>query len=253
MTTLYSIRKEMEHRRNIEGSSFEPFDFLKKNIRKILFLDETPENNNDRTQRFGSQRTPKQVNTRSKNRFAFDEQKTRFPLWMKKKDTNPDKLSEEERNRLMREGRCFKCKKQGHRARDCPPDEEQPPRSETKKSTVKNLFDEMKAMTKEEKAKFAELMKQEGEPDLLEKKTAPVPVSPSLDVYSVIANIDSQSMNVPMTISLDERGATETDALLDSGAGGIFIDQNYARRLHLDIKMLDIPVKARNVDGTENK
>src|SRR5271170_7961502 len=127
------------------------------------------------------------------------------------------------------------------------------PLTETKKSTVKDLADEMKTMTKEEKAKIVELMEQEEELDSTEKETVPMQVSPSLDIYSVIANIDSQSMNIPMTISLDERGVTETDSLLDSGAGGVFIDQNYARKLHLDIKMLDIPMKARNVDGTENK
>jgi hypothetical protein len=125
--------------------------------------------------------------------------------------------------------------------------------TKTKKSTVKDLADEMKAMTKEEKAKVVELLEQEEELNSTEEETVPIQVSPSLDIYSVIANIDSQSMNIPMTISLDERGVTETDSLLDSGAGGVFIDQNYARRLHLDIKMLDIPMKARNVDGTENK
>ena len=45
----------------------------------------------------------------------------------------------------------------------------------------------------------------------------------------------------------------ETESLLDSGAEGVFIDQNYAKKLHLDIKMLEKPVLARNVDGTVNK
>src|SRR5277367_1584332 len=162
----------------------------------------------------------------------------------------------------MREGKCFKCKKRGHRAQDCPPDEDQSPQNKMKKTTVKDLVSQVKALMKKERMELVKLMKGEKRPDLkeeeeeldsMEEKTAPVQISPSLDVYSVIATIDSQSMNIPMTISLDERGATETDSLLDSGAGGIFIDQNYARRLHLDIKMLDIPVKAQNVDGTENK
>jgi hypothetical protein len=39
--------------------------------------------------------------------------------------------------------------------------------------------------------------------------------------------------------------------LIDSGAGGLFIDQNYAK--NFDINYLDKPVKAYNVDGTENK
>jgi hypothetical protein len=45
----------------------------------------------------------------------------------------------------------------------------------------------------------------------------------------------------------------ETEALLDSGAGGVFIDQNYAQKLRLDLKTLETPVLARNVDGTTNK
>ena len=122
------------------------------------------------------------------------------------------------------------------------------PPIETKMSTMKNLVDKMKAMAKEEKMKFVELMKRERESELLEKETTPMLISPSLDVYSVTATIDSQSLIVPMTISIDDQQSIETDSLLDSGAGGVFIDQNYARKLHLDI-----PVKAQNVDGTKNK
>src|SRR5277367_1911210 len=244
-----------------EGSSFEPFDYFKKNIRKILFLDETPEND-DGTLRLGSQRTRKQANLRNKNKLISKEFNKRMSLWTKKNDTSSDKLSEEERNQSMKEGGCFKCKKRGHRARDCPSDEDQSPQYKTKKTTIKDLVSQVKALTKEERMELVELMKgeeksnleeEEEELDPLEKETVPVQISPTLDVYSVIANIDSQSMNIPMTISLNERGVTETNSLLDSGAGGTFIDQNYARRLHLDIKMLDIPVRARNVDGTENK
>ena len=32
-----------------------------------------------------------------------------------------DQLSIEERNHLMKEGRCFKCKKTGHMSKDCMP------------------------------------------------------------------------------------------------------------------------------------
>src|SRR5271163_1398017 len=213
--------------------------------------------------------------------------------------TNLDNLSNEERTQLMKEGRCFKCKKPGHRARDCPPEDEQEesdnkptlirartmlskldktekekllkslkeegltvlikttetraPLAVTKKATIKDLVDRMKVLMKEEKIKFAKWMKKEEEPNSLEKEAVPMQISPSLDVDSVTATIDSQSLIVPMTISLGERESVETDSLVDSGAGGVFIDQNYARRLHLDIKMLDIPMKARNVDGTENK
>ena len=85
------------------------------------------------------------------------------------------------------------------------------------------------------------------------RRTASTSVSPSLDIYSVVANVDSQSMEIPMSILHNEGKTVETETLLDSGAGGVFIDQNYARRLRLETQTLKTPVKARNVDGTENK
>src|SRR5271170_7615690 len=282
-----------------EDALHEPFDYFRKDIRKFSFPDEPPKNVDNNARQFGSQPNWRQRKSIFENRSTSDEPKKRFPLWIEKNHTNPDELSNEERTRLMKEGRCFRCKKHGHRAHDCPQENEpmtedgkltpiqirneisrmdkkekakffrqigeeglivlkktaapEAAQTMTKKPTMKDLADEMKAMTKKEKAKIVELMEQEEELDSTEKETVPMQVSPSLDIYSVIANIDSQSMNIPMTISLDERGVTETDSLLDSGAGGVFIDQNYARKLHLDIKMLDIPMKARNVDGTENK
>src|SRR5271163_485676 len=290
-----------------EDLSLEPYDYFKKNIRKYLFPDETSKNVDNKARRFDTQpfrswRTPKQINPESKDKPITDEFKKRVLIMMKKSNqthTNLDNLSNKERTRLMKEGRCFKCKKQGHRVRDCPLEDEQkesdnkstliqtqmmlskldktekeklrknlkkeglivskktveinPPQNEIKKATIKDVVGRMKMLMKDEKAKFAEWMKKEEEPNSLEKETAPIPISPSLDVDSVIANIDSHSMNVPMTISIDEQKSVETDSLLDSSAGGLFIDQSYARWLHLDIQMLDTPVKARNVDGTENK
>jgi hypothetical protein len=74
-------------------------------------------------------------------------------------------------------------------------------------------------------------------------------VSPYLDVYSVtIANISRNSISV--SINIDSSKQT-VETLIDSGAGGLFIDQNYAK--NFDINQLDKPVKAYNVDGTENK
>jgi hypothetical protein len=74
-------------------------------------------------------------------------------------------------------------------------------------------------------------------------------VSPYLDVYSVtIANILRNSISVPINIGSSKQ---TVETLIDSGAGGLFIDQNYAK--NFDINYLDKPVKAYNVDGTENK
>jgi predicted aspartyl protease len=45
----------------------------------------------------------------------------------------------------------------------------------------------------------------------------------------------------------------ETRPLVDSGAGGTFMDQNYARKNRFNLTKLQYPITARNVDGTENK
>jgi hypothetical protein len=63
-----------------------------------------------------------------------------------------------------------------------------------------------------------------------------------------IANISRNSISVPIYIGLSKQ---TVKTLIDSGAGGLFIDQNYAK--NFDINYLDKPVKAYNVDRTENK
>jgi hypothetical protein len=74
-------------------------------------------------------------------------------------------------------------------------------------------------------------------------------VSPYLDVYSVtIANISRNSISVPIKIGSSKQ---TIETLIDSGAGCLFIDQNYAK--NFDINYLDEPVKAYNMDRTENK
>ena len=80
-------------------------------------------------------------------------------------------------------------------------------------------------------------------------------VSPSLDIFSVYTTkIVSNSMTIPIKISGKfEKENVDTPGLLDSGAGGNFIDQNYARKPGFKIQQLEQLLKAFNVDGTENK
>jgi hypothetical protein len=64
-------------------------------------------------------------------------------------------------------------------------------------------------------------------------------VSPYLEVYSVtIANISRNSISIPIKIGSNKR---TVETLIDSGAGGLFIDQNYAK--NFNINDLDEPVK----------
>ena len=59
-------------------------------------------------------------------------------------------------------------------------------------------------------------------------------------------------MTIPLKIKTEEE-TVEMNALLDSGSGGKFIDQNYAKTLNLPLKTLDKPIPTINVDRTLNK
>jgi len=61
-------------------------------------------------------------------------------------------------------------------------------------------------------------------------------------------------MHIPISLlSESTEKIVDTRALIDSGARGTFIDQNFAKRLNLPMKKLETPLVARNVDGTLNK
>ena len=49
----------------------------------------------------------------------------------------------------------------------------------------------------------------------------------------------------------EENQTVEPLELINSGAGGNFIDQNFARQHKFKIQPLDKPIIVRNVDGTE--
>ena len=65
-------------------------------------------------------------------------------------------------------------------------------------------------------------------------------------------SLNKNSLLIPLKIKTEEE-TIETHALLDSRAGGKFIDQNYAKTLELQLKTLDKLIPAINIDGTLNK
>ena len=78
--------------------------------------------------------------------------------------------------------------------------------------------------------------------------------SPYINIYSVItATIHSNKLSIPIRISETEKKTVETLGLVDSGAGGKFIDQNYVKKIGFKTHALETPIRAYNVDGTENK
>ena len=79
-------------------------------------------------------------------------------------------------------------------------------------------------------------------------------MSPSLDIYSVDSLQEKHSLNITISAKHNRNDTTiETPALINSGAGGTFINQNYVRKVGYKLTELEIPVKAYNMDGTENK
>ena len=51
----------------------------------------------------------------------------------------------------------------------------------------------------------------------------------------------------------DSKENVETLGLINSGAGGEFIDQNFAKKAGFKLQKLEEPLLALNVDGTKNK
>jgi Retroviral aspartyl protease len=82
-------------------------------------------------------------------------------------------------------------------------------------------------------------------------------VSPSLSIEHVqVAEIDKNTMNINVFISgksLGQEKEVKTTVLLDTGAGGKFIDQNFVRNQKIETKELKYPIEVFNVDGTPNK
>ena len=81
-------------------------------------------------------------------------------------DTSIRALTEKEKSALMKLGACFKCKKQGHLSRDCPDKNEQEKPAQTqgpKKYTPKEVYGNIRGMTKEEGTELLALMTAEDE------------------------------------------------------------------------------------------
>jgi hypothetical protein len=93
--------------------------------------------------------------------------------------------------------------------------------------------------------------------EFLKWRTGLTSVSPSLSIEHVqVAQIKKNTMIVDILIldeSLGQKRIVETTTLLDTGAGGKFIDQNFVQKQKMKTKKLKYPIEVFNVDGTPNK
>jgi Zinc knuckle len=94
----------------------------------------------------------------------------RYNFPQREKDPNAmgvDRLSIDKQTRLMKEGRCFKCKNTGHRANECP-DNKKKYKEELKKMMMngRELHTHVQAllekMTKEDREEFLKGAKEAG-------------------------------------------------------------------------------------------
>ena len=86
----------------------------------------------------------------------------------------------------------------------------------------------------------------------MKQRTESMPVSPILDIHSVtVATISQNTLCVSLSTVHKDKKSVKTQSMIDSGAGGTFIDQNYAE--NFEIILLDQPIIGKNIDGTVNK
>ena len=82
-------------------------------------------------------------------------------------------------------------------------------------------------------------------------------MSYSLTIFSVlVAKMGTQSMRIIIPIESKTSGenkTVDTPVLLDTRAGGNFMNKSYAKRNKLLLYPLDTPITLRNIDGSLNQ
>jgi Zinc knuckle len=80
-----------------------------------------------------------------------------------------DRLMVNERNKLMKEGRCFKCRNTGHQANKCPEDDndkkkgkEVPKKKMNRRELHAHIWALFKEMTEEDRDEFLKSAKEAG-------------------------------------------------------------------------------------------
>jgi hypothetical protein len=69
----------------------------------------------------------------------------------------------------------------------------------------------------------------------------------------MIAMLKRKKMEISIFINFENGRVVETKALIDSGAGGLFIDEDFAKSLHAPMQPLSRSIPVFNFDGTPNK
>jgi hypothetical protein len=139
--------------------------------RRILFGEVVPKTINDwiaKAIQFDTNyRMAMLITGQTPNRIIGNQNRNR--MWAPRnepKDPNAmdvDAMSFEKRSILMKKGACFNCEEIGHLSKDCPSKKKRIQSS--KKSSLKDLVTQIRALTKDERNEFMNLMVDETETD----------------------------------------------------------------------------------------
>jgi hypothetical protein len=150
-----------------------------------------------------------------------------------------NKLTEEEKLQLRKQGACFRCQQDGHMSRDCP-------------KKIGSTEYGRPAPTLE--AKRAALL--EGLIGAIQRAganpTQIVRAAHILRINMVYWFNNLNKLELPISIH-SSKGVAEENALVDSGTMENFIDQEILKRLKLGAQQLERPIKLQNINGTFNK
>ena len=163
-------------------------------------------------------------------------------------------LMDEEKTELMKKGLCFRCKKARHLSRDCPKKKGKNATSSTpatpststatpKKMTAKELTAHIQSLTallnNEEKKSFTTKPRKR-----VFNKENWIDACLSCFGHSLCISQYDHQYDLYFLIKKSESENVKTIALIDSRAGGKFINQKYAEQLGLPIQPLRKPIMA---------
>jgi hypothetical protein len=207
-----------------------------------------------RVQRLFRKRDNKPATTPSalpaQKKFSFPEKKDPNAM-------NIDRMSIKERTRLMKEGKWFRCKLFGHLSWDCPNKGQNTMTTTTTlkwtgKSTashIRNLY----CLNEWRREEGFGRRRWEAWIGFLKRRTASTS-APPLYIFLVHGSDNNNSFHIDAIITTPEKNEPiKTQPLVDSGAGGTFMDQNYAWKHRFNLMKLKYPITAWNVDRTKNK
>jgi hypothetical protein len=163
-----------------------------------------------------------------------------------------NRLTVNECNKLLKEGRCFRCRNTGHRANKCPDDNNDKTKAKEvpkKKMNRRELHAHVQALFKEMTEKDRDEFQKASKKQVFKKESC-LDVSISLS-WCILCNHSQHFLEFDLSSYNIGLSKKTVETVINSGTGRLFIDQNFAK--NFEINYLHKPVKAYNVDGTENK